>query len=139
MFTLEHLFKSSYTDDMETSNPIYEIQNQEAYSLAKKNMPKEEDILLIAEFYKIMGDPTRLKILSALDQSELCVSDLALIVEISRSAISHQLKSLKTAKLVKSRKDGKTVYYSLDDDHIHSLIQVAFEHLCHENEEKAKS
>lgn len=124
----------AYTDDMEPSNPIYEIQNPEAFSLAKSNMLKEEDILLIAEFYKIMGDPTRLKILSALDQSELCVSDLALIVEISRSAISHQLKALKAAKLVKSRKDGKTVYYSLDDDHIHSLIQVAVEHICHEKD-----
>ncbi len=119
---------------MENSNSIYEIQNPEAYSLAKSKMPQEEEIQKIADFYKIMGDPTRLKLLNALDQSELCVSDLALIVSMSRSAVSHQLKALKSAKLIKSRKDGKTVYYSLDDDHVHSLIQVAFEHICGEEE-----
>ncbi len=119
---------------MENFNPIYEIQNLEAYTLAKSQMSKEEEIQKIAEFYKIMGDPTRLKLLNALDQSELCVSDLALIVGMSRSAVSHQLKYLKRAKLVKNRKDGKTVYYSLDDEHVHALIQVAFEHICKEEE-----
>ena len=119
---------------MENSNPIYEIQNLEAYTLAKNQMPEDEEIQKIAEFYKIMGDPTRLKLLKALDQSELCVSDLALIVAMSRSAVSHQLKALKSAKLVKSRKEGKTVYYSLDDDHVHALIQLAFEHICGEAE-----
>lgn len=119
---------------MENSNPIYEIQNVEAYTLVKSQMPKEEEIQKIAEFYKIMGDPTRLKLLKALDQSELCVSDLALIVSMSRSAVSHQLKALKSAKLVKNRKEGKTVYYSLDDDHVHGLIQLAFEHICGEED-----
>lgn len=95
-------------------------------------MPCSEAIEKLADFYKIMGDGTRLKILTALESGELCVSDLAELVAMSRSAVSHQLRALKAAKLVKNRKDGKTVYYSLDDEHIHSIIKVALAHILEE-------
>lgn len=83
----------------------------------------------LAEFFKIMGDPTRLKLLMALDQHELCASDLANIVNSSRSAISHSLKALKAAHLVASRKEGKTVFYRLADEHVQSVLQVALTHV----------
>ena len=112
--------------------PGYEIQDPEVFEEAKNSLPDPETIDRLSDFYKIMGDPTRLKILTALEKSELCVSDLALVLEMTRSAISHQLKALKNAKLVTSRKEGKTVYYSLDDEHIHSIIKVALTHILEE-------
>lgn len=83
----------------------------------------------LSDFYKILGDSTRLQILVALEYGELCVSDLSYLLNMSISAISHQLKSLRDAKLVKIRKDGKSVYYSLDDDHISKLLKVSLEHI----------
>ncbi len=111
---------------------VYEIQDPEAVAAARQAMPCSEAIEKLADFYKIMGDGTRLKILTALESGELCVSDLAELVAMSRSAVSHQLRALKAAKLVKNRKDGKTVYYSLDDEHIHSIIKVALAHILEE-------
>lgn len=87
----------------------------------------------LADFYKIMADETRLCILLSLEQKEQCVSDLAAQTGMSLSAVSHQLKTLKNAKLVKGRKEGKSVYYSLDDDHIHSIIKVALTHILEEH------
>ncbi|MBF0580315.1 winged helix-turn-helix transcriptional regulator [Erysipelotrichaceae bacterium RD49] len=110
----------------------YEIFDDQAVKQAKAAIPCEAAIEKLADFYKIMGDPTRLKILTALEAGELCVSDLAVVVNMSRSAISHQLRALKAAKLVCSRREGKTVYYGLDDEHIHSIIKVAFAHICEE-------
>lgn len=109
--------------------PPYEIQDQAAYDRAKSNTPDPQIIEHLADFYKIMADSTRLKILIALESGELCVSDIAMLVNMSRSAVSHQLKSLKAAKLVQSRKEGKGVYYTLDDEHIHSIIKVALTHI----------
>ena len=111
---------------------VYEIQDPEAVAAARQAMPCSEAIEKLDDFYKIMGDGTRLKILTALESGELCVSDLAELVAMSRSAVSHQLRALKAAKLVKNRKDGKTVYYSLDDEHIHSIIKVALAHILEE-------
>ena len=110
----------------------YEIMDKEAFAKAKDKIPTMEQLEKMADFYKIMGDPTRLKVLISLEKHEFCASDLASLAGMSRSAISHQLKGLKTAKLVKSRKEGKTVYYSLDDDHIHELLNVAFSHIFEE-------
>ena len=76
-----------------------------------------------------MGDPTRLMLLMALEAGELCASDLANVTNMSRSAVSHQLKTLRQAKLVKSRRDGKIIFYELDDEHIHSVLKVALEHI----------
>lgn len=95
--------------------------------------PNPSDVARLSEFYKIMGDETRLKLLLALQNGEQCVSDLAAACQMTLSAISHQLKVLKDAKLVKGRRQGKLVYYSLDDDHIHAVISVALTHL-HESD-----
>lgn len=83
----------------------------------------------LSDFFKILGDSTRLQLLMALEHGELCVSDLSYILNMTISAVSHQLKALRTAKLVKMRKEGKIVYYSLDDDHIKKLLKVSFEHI----------
>ena len=95
----------------------------------RKNMLNYNTITDLSDFFKILGDSTRLQILMALEQSELCVSELSHLLNMTISAISHQLKSLKNAKLVKLRKEGKTVFYSLDDDHINKLLKVSFEHI----------
>lgn len=115
---------------MNPISPVYELQNPEAVEKARSQIPSESIVEHLAAFYKVMGDSTRLKLLTALEGGELCVSDLAQLLSMTRSAVSHQLSTLKTAKLVKSRKEGKTVYYSLDDEHIHSIIKMALIHIC---------
>lgn len=88
----------------------------------------EDRLICLADFFKILGDPTRLKILSSLLISEMCVNDLSVFLEMSGSAISHQLRVLKQAKLVKSRRDGKLIYYSPNDYHINEILNAGFEH-----------
>ncbi len=83
----------------------------------------------LSEFFRILGDPTRLKILQALHVSEMCVCDLAFLMKMSQSAISHQLRVLRQANLVKYRKEGKIVYYSLHDNHIKSMMDFGLEHI----------
>jgi len=95
----------------------------------KTHIPEDETILKMADFFKVFGDGTRLKILYYLSRHELCVADLALLVQMQQSAISHQLKLLRLDRLVKYRKEGTTTYYSLDDEHINSIFKVALEHL----------
>lgn len=98
----------------------------------KNAMPPEDDMFEVAELFKAFGDMTRAKIICALSQSELCVSDLTQILEMNQSAISHQLRLLKQSRLVKTRRDGKTRYYSLADEHIKEMFKVAFEHVMEE-------
>jgi ArsR family transcriptional regulator len=97
--------------------------------LIHTELSKNSTIQALAELFGILADPTRLRILSVLQDSELPVTDIAVQVGISISAISHQLRLLKTMKLVKYRKQGKSVFYSLDDSHIEQLIAVAKEHV----------
>jgi ArsR family transcriptional regulator len=85
--------------------------------------------MALAEFFKVFGDSTRLKILYALSMSEMCVCDLAALLSMSQSAISHQLKVLRQTRLIKYRKDGKVVYYSLDDDHIRRVFEQGLAHV----------
>lgn len=92
-------------------------------------MPEEELLKELADFYKVFGDSTRIKILCVLLEAEVCVCDLAEILGMTQSAISHQLRVLKQMKLVKNRRDGKTVYYSLADDHIQTIISQGMEHI----------
>ena len=94
-----------------------------------KVMPEEEKIKELAEFYKVFGDATRVKILYVLLESEMCVCDLAAVLKMTQSAISHQLRVLKQMKLVKNRRDGKTIYYSLADGHIQNIISQGMEHI----------
>ena len=95
----------------------------------KKVMPSDDLLFDIAEVFKVFGDTTRMKIISALLESELCVGDISEITNSTQSAISHQLRVLKQAKLVKFRKEGKTVYYSLDDEHISEMYELAKKHI----------
>ncbi|MBW2296132.1 MAG: winged helix-turn-helix transcriptional regulator [Deltaproteobacteria bacterium] len=83
----------------------------------------------LAMTYKILGDPTRLRIVMALKSGEMCVCDLAAFIGVSESAVSHQLRRLRDLTLVKNRRDGQTLYYSLDDDHVSDLIDTGLEHL----------
>lgn len=95
----------------------------------KKVIPKEELLYDLAEFYKVFGDSTRIKILYVLSQSQMCVCDIASLLNMTISAISHQLKILKNADLVKSKKDGRTVFYSLADGHISTIISQGMDHI----------
>ena len=101
----------------------------ERVNQVKKTMPEDDLLFDMAEFFKVFGDSTRMKIISSLLVSELCVGEIAEIVNSTQSAISHQLRFLKQAKLVKYRKEGKTVYYSLDDDHIKTIYEIGKEHI----------
>ncbi|MEW9094346.1 MAG: metalloregulator ArsR/SmtB family transcription factor [Clostridiaceae bacterium] len=98
----------------------------------KDNMPNESTMRNLTEFFKIMGDGTRIQILCALVQSEMCVCDLAVLTNVTKSAISHQLRSLKESHLVKSRRSGKNVFYSLDDEHVKDILEKALEHIIEE-------
>lgn len=95
-------------------------------------MPDDDTLCDVAEMFKVFGDMTRTKILSALFEAELCVCDISDIVKMSTSAVSHQLRILRQTKIVKSRRCGKEVYYSLDDEHISQIYRTALEHLKEE-------
>lgn len=95
----------------------------------RKQMPDEEPIYEVADLFKVFGDSTRARIICALSISELCVCDLSALLDMSQSAVSHQLRTLKQARIVKNRRSGKVVYYSLDDEHIKALFNVAFDHV----------
>ncbi len=95
----------------------------------KQNMPDATTIADLAELFKVFGDVTRARILYCLEEGELCVMEIAHCLEMTKSAVSHQLRILRTAKLVKTRKDGKEVYYSLDDDHVQKIFSCAMEHI----------
>ena len=96
-----------------------------------EKMPDENVFNKIAEFFKILGDTTRAKILFALDLNEMCVCDIANVLNMSKSSISHQLGTLRRMNIVKCRRKGKEVYYTLDDNHIKEVFEVALEHIEH--------
>lgn len=95
----------------------------------RENMPKEEVLYDLAEFFKVFGDSTRIRIICALFKSEMCVCDLSTLLGVSQSAVSHQLRTLKNARLVRYRRDGKVVYYSLDDEHIKTIFDEGLNHI----------
>lgn len=97
----------------------------------KEKMPQETTLYDLAELFKVFGDSTRIRILWALDEAEMCVCDIAYVLNMTQSAISHQLRVLKQANLVKNRREGKIVYYSLDDEHVKHIINQG---LIHNNE-----
>ena len=94
-----------------------------------KAMPDEDTLIDLAELFKVFGDSTRIKILSALSGGELCVCDVSTAVGMTSSAVSHQLKILKNAGLVSFRRDGKTVFYALADDHVMTILSQGLEHI----------
>ena len=93
-------------------------------------MPEDEHLYDLAELFKLFGDCTRIKILYVLFESEMCVCDLAQLLGMTQSAISHQLRALKQSKLIKSRRDGKTIFYSLADSHVRTIINQGMEHIA---------
>ncbi len=103
--------------------------HEEIVHKVEKVMPDEQELVDLSEFFKIFGDSTRIKILYVLSQSEMCVCDIATLLQMGQSAISHQLRILKQMRLVKFRRDGKTVFYSLSDDHIQTILAQGME-LC---------
>ena len=103
--------------------------HQETVRRVEKQMPDPVDLYELADLFKLFGDSTRLGILWALSKSEMCVCDLCALLKMKQPAVSHQLKNLKQSRIVKARRDGKVVYYSLDDDHIRSLLTMGMEHV----------
>ncbi len=95
----------------------------------RESQPQDEYLYDLAELFKVFGDTTRIRILYALFESELCVGDIAQILSLSQSAVSHQLRILKDSKLVKFRREGKIIFYSLDDDHVRNIIAMGMEHV----------
>ena len=107
------------------------IIHEETVIETLKKMPEEYTFNKIAEFFKILGDTTRTKILFALDLNEMCVCDIANVLNMSKSSISHQLGILRRMNIVKCRKQGKEVFYTLDDNHIKEVFEIALEHIEH--------
>lgn len=103
--------------------------HKDIVSTVSLDMPHDEELYDLAELFKVFGDFTRIRILYVLFESELCVCDLATALNMNQSAISHQLKVLKQAKLVKGRREGKSVIYSLSDDHVRTMIAQGMEHI----------
>lgn len=110
-----------------------EVIHADVVDTVKKNMPEEDILYDLSDFFKVLGDSTRIKILWALDENELCVCDLASLLNMTKSAISHQLSSLRQANLVKYRKEGKVVFYSLADDHVKEIYEKGLEHIKEKN------
>lgn len=94
-------------------------------------MPPDDDVQALSRFFKVLGDPTRMRILWALDRSEMCVCDITVALNMTKSAVSHQLNTLRNARLVKYRRDGKNVYYSLHDQHVTEIVEQAMTHMKH--------
>lgn len=103
--------------------------HEELLKIVEETMPEETKLYDLAELFKVFGDSTRIRILFVLFEAEVCVCDLAQALNMTQSAISHQLKILKQSKLVKSRREGKSIFYSLADDHVRTIINQGMEHV----------
>lgn len=123
-----------------SDNHLYEccesnVIHYDIVESVKKRLPPEEPVYDVAELFKIFGDSTRARIICALEISEMCVCDIAALLNMTSSAISHQLRVLKQSSIVKSRREGKVVYYSLADEHISKIFDLAFEHISEDRGE----
>lgn len=107
------------------------VINEERVVLGIEKLMSQDLATDVSSLFKLFGDPTRVKILHLLSVTEMCVCDIAHVLDMSQSAISHQLRVLKQGKLVKNRKDGKIVYYSLDDEHVHKILTQGLDHVIH--------
>lgn len=106
------------------------IIHEEVVEKVRAQMPDEEILLNLSDLFKVFSDSTRVKIVCALLKSEMCVCDIAALLGMTKSAISHQLRALRQTRLVKYRRDGKIVYYSLDDEHVGNIFNQGFSHIC---------
>lgn len=116
-------------DERKIENCNVNIIHEDIVVRVKDKLPAEETLYDLAELFKVFGDTTRIKIICALFESEMCVCDLSVLLNISQSAISHQLRVLKSARLVKFRRAGKVIYYSLDDEHIKQIFDAGLHHI----------
>lgn len=114
----------------ETERPQFLCMSDETVQRVLDEMPSDESLYDLAELFKVFGDSTRIRILYALFEAEMCVGDIALLLGLSQTAVSHQLRVLKINKLVKGRKEGKIVFYSLADDHVRRIIDQGMEHIA---------
>lgn len=105
------------------------IIHQEVVDEVRLQMPLEDELMDVADLFKVFSDSTRVKIISALLKSEMCVCDIAALLGMTKSAISHQLRTLRQTRIVKNRKEGKVVYYSLDDAHIGNILEQGLDHI----------
>lgn len=115
-------------------SPEINVIHEDVVARVRDQLPEEEPIYEVSELFKVFGDSTRARIICALNIEEMCVCDLSALLNMTQSAISHQLRILKSSRLVKSRKQGRVVYYSLDDAHIGEIFATAFEHVMEEME-----
>lgn len=123
---------STKTNLMCDCNIIHENKVKES----KKNMLKLKTITDMSNFFKILGEPTRIKILNTLDNNEMCVCDIANVLNMTKSTISHQLNILRINNIVKYKKVGKEVYYTLDDEHVKEVFEIALSHIGHKGEKE---
>ena len=105
------------------------LQEKTNISVQELNEMRPEELEILAEFFRSFGDMTRLRIMNVLARGEICVGDLTAALDMTQSAVSHQLKVLKTSRMVKSRRDGKQILYSLDDEHVHNILLAGIEHI----------
>ena len=121
--------------ETEVVNEVCETQHvhKKTVGAVKNAMPDEDTIYDLAELFKVFGDSTRTKIISALFEAELCVCDICAVLSMTKSAVSHQLRILRQTNIVKARRAGKEVFYSLDDDHSYQIYQTALKHLTEED------
>ena len=112
---------------------VCQTHEVDAVDKARVFMPDPETVEQLADFFKIFGDGTRVRILLALDAGEMCVCDISETLGMSMSAVSHQLRMLRDAHLVTSRRDGRSIYYSLCDDHVRTVLETALEHVGEED------
>ena len=106
-----------------------DVIHEDVLNDTRRKMCSDNDYAQLAMLFKLFGDPTRVKILHALEQNEMCVCDLAVLLGVTKSAVSHQLKALKLSNLVKSRREAQIIFYSLADDHVKEIMEMGFEHL----------
>ena len=110
------------------------VIHEDVLARVREKMPDEDPVYEVSELFKVFGDSTRARIICALSLEEMCVCDLSALLNMTQSAISHQLRLLKVSRIVKSRKQGRVVYYSLDDAHIGQIFAMAFDHVMEEQE-----
>jgi DNA-binding transcriptional ArsR family regulator len=117
-------------DDMSEAEEKNDLQaRDDIVTKVLEQQPDDEILYDLAELFKVFGDSTRIKILYSMFETELCVNDIAKLLNLSQSSVSHQLRILKSSKLVKFRREGKSVFYSLDDEHVRAILSMGMEHV----------
>lgn len=120
-------------------NELYcdcEVIHEDAVKSAREKILNEETLLLISDFYKALSDSTRIKIINLLEKNELCVCDISVILNMTKSAVSHQLKNLREMNLIKAKRKGKEIWYTLADDHVKEVFDISLEHVLEEENEE---